>query len=372
MSDKVADSEIREPIVLATIANEAYFHGLCVTVLSAIISTSSDQRLRIYALDTGLSEESRGTLSQLVGSLGPAAEVVFHDVDGSRFEGFSTDYGGGHSTYARLMLGEVVPEKRVIYLDADFLVCRDLGELWSREISPHVMLAAPDLAGVEGSERRLSCDCPFLPAHVADGFTYFNCGFLFVDLEAWRRDNLGVETVRQVAGYEEKLGAWDQTILNYVLRGKIGRLESHWSRSCWVDAVIEPENYHYVSNKKPWNHGYPMPLYRAWYEFHRIFVRPSRRLDLGIKARLSGRLCYVRDFLCARHRRLAGFYLGNLRRRQGTRIADAYEIHLKRFRRALSDRRWRCTKDLERLVGRWLELAGSRCGGIADGNDRPA
>jgi lipopolysaccharide biosynthesis glycosyltransferase len=127
----------KSPLILATACNESYFQGLCVTLISAIQSTSVDIPIRIYVMDTGLTEKNHADLRRLIKNLRSDYEIIFQQVSGDKFKGMNTDYGGGYSTYTRLLIASMVPEPKAIYLDADFLVLRDLSELWSEPITPN-------------------------------------------------------------------------------------------------------------------------------------------------------------------------------------------------------------------------------------------
>ncbi len=349
----------RDQVVVVTASNDAYFPGLCVTVASAVVSTRSSADLRFHVLDTGLSESKRSLLRRLVESLGGVTELHFHPVTGEAFEGFNTDYGGGYSTYARLLIGDLVPGPRAIYVDADFLVLRDLSEIWSGPIAPAVMLATAEWDTFRDTGHRLSCDCPFLPETEAAAFEYFNCGFLLIDLEAWRSMDLGTQAIRAVREHGVRLKAWDQTVLNYILRGRIGGLPPVWCVACAIDGIPREGNIHYISKRKPWNHWAPMPMYRAWHAFHNIFVKALAPHRMPVRTLAFGTACTLRDAVCARLRPLGDAYVARLRRKAGDTHADCYAQHLDRYRKALANPEWRSSAALRTLEEKW-RTSGNR------------
>ncbi len=340
-------------IVIVTASNEPYFQGLCVTLMSAAFSSSRSIPIRIYVLDTGLSLENQAALLDLMSSLRDDCQIIFRKVQDHCFGGMRPDYGGGHSTYARLLISSLVPEDRAIYIDADFLVLRDLSEIWDRKIAPNLMLATPDLCSTSGERKKLSVDCPFISSAEADAYLYYNGGFLMIDLEAWRRENVEEQAFRCVKGYEDKLQAWDQTLLNFVLRGRIGPLPGFWNQSCSADGIPGDANIHYITMRKPWNHWSPIPMYRAWYAFHRRFIRPRLPLQLGMRGHITGVFRHFRDCLLASIPLMRKRYISRLQKHPNPRVAPAYENHLRKLSAAMTNPAWRSKKAIRDLEKNW-------------------
>jgi hypothetical protein len=221
-----------------------------------------------------------------------------------------------------------------------------------------LMLATADLDSTTAEPKLLSRDCPFLPGSEADQFHYYNCGFLFIDLEGWRREKIEELAFQSVKGYETQLKAWDQTLLNFVLRGRIGRLPGFWSQSCAIDGIPGEANIHYISMRKPWNHWSPMPLYSAWYLFHRLFVSPHIPMCLSVRAVVAGASRHLRDRLLVAIPFLKRRYLASLQNRKGAKYSEAYQQHLHRLRSALANPLWRGRQPVRKLKEKWCRLKG--------------
>ena len=133
-------------IVLVSAADDGYAMPLAVTIRSALDSLGRDRQVQLYILDGGLSEESRTRLLRSWNDPRLAVEWVRPDLNqvGDLFI-------NGHVnvvTYLRLLMPIVLPEhvKRVIYVDADMLIRRDLGALWDEPQGDHAVLAVTDIA----------------------------------------------------------------------------------------------------------------------------------------------------------------------------------------------------------------------------------
>jgi len=350
---------IRTSIVVATTANDNYFQGLCVTVLSAIAATDPEFPLTFRIFDTGISKRNKQLILTLCGELRSGTKVNFLPISGNQFTGLSTDYGGGYSTYARLLMGSLIPEPRVIYIDSDFLVMRDLSEVWAQDFGENLMLATKDYDTPDGEANRLAADCPFAPAEDVFGYNYFNCGFLMVDLESWRAHQVERSALAQIKGYETRLKAWDQTILNYVLRGKIGEIDPNWCWSCSMAKVPADCNIHYISRMKPWNGWSMIPAYQLWYLFHSIFVAEDLPLKIQFKVKFRGLFRYLRDYSFLKIHILGDLYVRGIARRRGKTSAALYSAHLQKSRQAVREPDWKSTTLIQECKAKWLRQKSS-------------
>ena len=148
-----------EPVVLALASNERYFPGLYCAVASALSHLDPARKVDLKVLDGGISQTSRDTLSRLSDRVGELAQLEFVRVDPSVFGMATLGPGQSHMTYCRILLPHLLDVPRVIYLDCDTLVFRDLSELFDLELlSGKVLVAVPD------SETLLLPDDPLLVA----------------------------------------------------------------------------------------------------------------------------------------------------------------------------------------------------------------
>ena len=119
-----------EPVVLALASNEHYFPGLQCAVASALSYLDSTREVDLKVLDGGLSPESRSTLSRLIERFGECVRLEFVTADPSVFSKATLGPGKSHMTYCRTLLPQLLNVPRLIYLDCDVLVFRDLAKLF--------------------------------------------------------------------------------------------------------------------------------------------------------------------------------------------------------------------------------------------------
>lgn len=179
---------------------------------------------------------------------------------------------GDSSPYARVLLPQLVMRERVIYLDVDLLVMKDLRELWDQPLNGCLALAVPE-PGVT-----LARDCVWLAADDPDRhLPYFNSGLMVLDLAGWRAGNCTAAAMRLIEEHGGQMRFYDQTLLCYLLRGRIGALDASWNVFCVgaSDATyLNPDGtvIHLVVRPKPWFCFKNMTGCHLWYLFHDRFV----------------------------------------------------------------------------------------------------
>lgn len=181
----------------------------------------------------------------------------------------------------RTQLPVLLPQlERVLYLDADIIVRRDIAELYRSDLSGLPMGGVADL-GMSMLLRRESIQHGtrlrrYFERLGIDPRTslYVNSGVLVMDLAALRRIGFSDEArvFAKTRGLE--LITMDQCLINTILTGRIAALDPRWN-ACG-NLMGHPRHYHYVARRhqpglalqqsdpwlihytgpdKPWNSG---------------------------------------------------------------------------------------------------------------------
>lgn len=135
-------------------------------------------------------------------------------------------YHSSHATYVKLLLPELFPELDwVLYVDGDTLGTGDVSEIFEEIDETKLIVGSRDIPGfnlgpdVEGpwlKERGLE----FGPVAIC-------AGVMLMNLKAMREERITEKCLEFMKNYGAPPLA-DQTILNYVCRGRIGELSSRW------------------------------------------------------------------------------------------------------------------------------------------------
>ena len=304
-----------EPIVLALASNEYYFPGLYCAVASALSHLDAARKVDVKVLDGGLSQPSTEALSRLVDRVSESVRLEFVTVDPSIFGKATRGPGQSHMTYCRILLPQLLGVPRLIYLDCDVLVFRDLSELFDLELSHGKILAA-----VPDSETlALADDSPIVAKSMklpAEG-AYFNCGVMLMNLDELRAQHFFQHAVELLNSWSGKYRFWDQSAINFLLYGRIDELPEYWNRASWrFDA--QPNNdldcvLHYTTCE-PWFGGARTPSQVLFQRFAEEAALPANRQSSGFKrsvrrnfwrnalAPLRALAFPIRSFLC----RIAG------------------------------------------------------------------
>ena len=218
-----------ESIVLALASNERYFPGIYCAIASALSHMARGRTVDLRVLDGGISQTSKNILSRLAGRFGNSVRLEFMPIDASIFRSATLGPGQSHMTYCRILLPHLLDVPRVIYLDCDVLVFRDLAQLFDLELAPGKVLAAPR----DSETLSLADDSPT----IADAINlpregaYFNCGVMLMNLDALRRQNFLQRSVEFLNSWSGKYRFWDQSAINFLLHGQIDELPEYWNRA---------------------------------------------------------------------------------------------------------------------------------------------
>ena len=328
----------RDPIVVLA-ADDNFAMPLAVTIRSAVENLAPDRTLRIYVLDAGIKEETK---SRLVHSWPQGRyQVEWLKIDARVLAGVPVSGHINLVSYYRVLIPHALPAElsRVIYLDADLVVCADLGRLWDCEFDGQLCLAAQDCAAPYMDSSQVLANYPLCASHLGSArpvpnfrelglkpdAAYFNAGILLVDLDGWRRENLSARMLECLDQHRQHVRWWDQYALNVVLAGRWGQLDPRWNqgshvfiyptweqspldRQTFEQMRIDPYIIHYTTRFKPWRPLCPHPLGKLYFEYLDRTAwagwRPGRAQVLWAQLKTTERrMRHGRKWLTSRARR---------------------------------------------------------------------
>jgi lipopolysaccharide biosynthesis glycosyltransferase len=285
--------------------------GLAASLSSAVEHLSDGHRLEVFVIDGGLGRTHRQRLMRSFAGRG--CEVRWLTPPHRKLSRLKVGGDITVATYFRLLIPELLGREisKVIYLDADVIVHRDLGGLWVTPFTGHPVLAVQDqgvryISGPYGLSNYRSLGIP-------EDAKYFNAGVLLLDLEKWRREHISDSVMQYIRDHSEHIRFHDQDGLNAVLWNRWGWLDPRWNqmpqllqvsriedspfdRLTHERTVRDPYITHFASSDKPWRYGCRHPASADFLSAlatteYRTF-RPSRWRDRwadcvhGVRSRL--------------------------------------------------------------------------------------
>lgn len=292
----IASDESDPAVVLA--ADENYAMPLAATVRSALDNLTGDRRLRLYLLDGGVrdSTKRRLELSWPAGRF----DATWIDVDPTALDGVPLSGHINQISYFRILAPRLLPSdlRRVIYLDSDLVVRKDLTRLWNEPCDGAPCLAVQDCAApyLDASQALANYDkCkPHLGGTVpVPNFRelglnpmspYLNGGVLLLDLDAWRREDLPTQMLECLDRNRGHVRWHDQYALNVVLHGRWKKLDHRWNQGLnvfsfpnWARSPYgrhefeqlrsDPHIIHFTTRHKPWKVSCLHPLREQYFTY---------------------------------------------------------------------------------------------------------
>lgn len=269
-----SSTEVQRKIEVVFAADDKYCRHCCAAIASILLNSDKSSCFRFHILDGGIKDKSKKKLLSLKKLRN--FEINFYDMKKYDFSQFKHNRAYiSEATYYRLYLLDLLPQEveKVIYLDCDVIVEKDLKELWNNNISEYLAGVVED-EGSTQQQRRLA-----LPSENS----YFNAGVLVLNIKELRNFDFKNKCINYFRDNEEIITLQDQDILNGVLNGKCkflplcwntnGRiyqgndLEHRYSRNEEIEAGYNPAVIHYTDVNKPWKFGCCHPLKEEYWKY---------------------------------------------------------------------------------------------------------
>lgn len=241
------------PVIYSS--DDNYIPYLYCSIKSLIDYTATENHYRIYILNTEISEENK---QQILTLRQNNIDILFVDVtkvvaDYSK-DIFSLSYHFTIETYYRFFLSELFSDlDKVLYMDGDTIVQKDISELFSIDIGDNYLGVTHDCEIVRATN--------VLGSEYSDYFekilgvdinSYFQAGVMIINLNKWRKDNIQQKLINRLL--EVKTPKYvDQDILNSVCKGKIKFIPQNWNYN-WHIPFIDDDYYENIG--APLNNNY--------------------------------------------------------------------------------------------------------------------
>ena len=261
---------------IACAANKKFAVLLCVLLKSIEINHCSKYTtIDVFIIDNDIGKKRKLKILNSIDS--SKITITFLKVS-SRLKNTLNVFPNGSkfTHYYRLFLPNILPQNinRVLYLDCDMLVLKDLHGLWNITLKQNEIVGAVQdcwLKTVDydyNTEKQVISNWQELGFNKGDA--YFNSGVLLIDLAKWRKYNVTKNVIDTIAcNYKHTLYPYDdQYGLNVTLKDKWKKLNTCFNTST-TQASIDLPNVsilHFTGNK-PISFDYPHNYQDLFYQY---------------------------------------------------------------------------------------------------------
>lgn len=234
-----------------------------VAIASILINSNLSDNYHFYLISDYISEKNKQYFSDLKKIRD--FEISFLQVDNDDFKNikvFNHSIGLGCSSFYRFKIFDLINKDKVLYLDSDLLVRKDLRELFETDISNYLFAAVTDMFSFDCKER----------CKLDEEAVYVNAGVVLFNVKKCKEENFH----KKLFALSEQPAApniiyADQDILNLLAQKRIKILDDTWNSATSIDSAIVhyfgPDEKPWLLNGKPQDHFYFEYLkFTPWHE----------------------------------------------------------------------------------------------------------
>ncbi len=195
--------------------NDAYVRQTVVSMVSVI---KHNPGAKLYLAADQISSENRKMIGEVLERFSQSAEIMELD---AVLPDIEFDEADRHpkTVYAKLFLGKVIPEDRILYLDSDVVVTDTLEPLFMRNMDGKAVGGV--LMPYSGKlKERTSCEA---------GKPYICDGVVLLNLELWRNSGMEEECAAYIRRHNGKPPMLSEGTLNHICQNEMEILEPKYN-----------------------------------------------------------------------------------------------------------------------------------------------
>ncbi len=196
-----------------------YAKQLGISILSLLESNEKSEEINIYVIDNGIDESNKEKIEEIVKEYN--RNIIFLEFK-KICKDLKTDNTFSLSAFGRIFLSRIENLDKIVYMDCDAIVCNTLDELLNIDLTDYY------IAGVQDSAHEIYRKLVGLEKNDK----YINTGFLLINLDKWRRENVEEKCIKFIESYHGSVPHHDQGVINGVCKEKIYILPPQYNLQC--------------------------------------------------------------------------------------------------------------------------------------------
>jgi lipopolysaccharide biosynthesis glycosyltransferase len=244
-----------DPVHIVFCADRRVLPGLHVAAYSVVANhQDSGSLVHVHVFSNDLTSADVALLDETLRGSGKTYSLEIHTVSESHFSRFPS-MSGSWGNYFRLLVPQMLPVERIIYVDVDTVCHLDVSDLFGLDLGGHP-------AGfVAETTIRDTPDRPLAERMPNDGDKpYLNSGVMIVNRKLWLERRVTERCMEFLQN--ATVLRHEQSALNYVLLGDWQQLDvrfnyiTNWRKN-WPflcdESKLDGKLIHFLDNPKPWN-----------------------------------------------------------------------------------------------------------------------
>ncbi len=270
------------------VSDDNYAHLLGVSLTSVCENNIDEHDLNVLVIDVGILDDNKKKIEDTAKKYGRTVQFFKTEINFSKAQIGKWSTNILYRIFFKTIIGDVLTEDKVLYLDCDTVVVDSLKELWQTDIDVYVCAAVYECMGKRHKANiLLDSTCP-----------YFNSGMLLINVKKWEELDVETEFRKILELNSDTIMEYpDEGLINYVLKGKIKAIsprynltsiksvltykqlkmyrksEHMYSENEYMEAKERPYIIHYTNNflvTRPWfkgnGHDHPYAKYFLSYK----------------------------------------------------------------------------------------------------------
>lgn len=241
---------MKSPISVALCADKNVEVSLHVTLYSLMNSVRSP--VRINLIQKGYSFTDIEKIHQ---TLRPFSQKYQLNVVEFNESGLFNKYYGLHGNkfnFTKLMLANLLPDDRIVYLDSDLSIGKDVSELFNLDLN-NCVIGAVSIETIGDSLRSTF----YKSIGMKESASYFNSGVMVMDLKKWREFDITSQCLAWANKYVDRLAFGDEAILNCIFYENFHIIGSSYNYPLYPTSDLATSNleniFHFVGSPKPFD-----------------------------------------------------------------------------------------------------------------------